>query len=92
MRPQNPSHAVRKNNGPILHKNACIVGLFTSAASLPRCRQGWENKAPALSLPLAAEHPALLLHRLLTHSGGNQHRCGAALHPPVSSAGDGAGR
>lgn len=53
MRTQNPSHAVRKNNGSILYKNAFIVGLFTSAAPLPCCSQGFGNKAPALSLPHA---------------------------------------
>lgn len=92
MRPQNPSHAVRKNNGPILHKNAFIVGLFTSAASLPRCRQGSGNKAPALSLPLAAEHPAPLLRRSLARVATSIGCRSSALHPAVSSAGDGAGR
>lgn len=58
MRTQNPSHAVRKNNGPILYKNAFIVGLFTSAAPWLCCCQGFGNKAPALSLPhvLSTQH------------------------------------
>lgn len=50
MTTQIPSHAVRKNNRPILYKNACIVGLFTSSVAWPCCCQSSGDKAPALSL------------------------------------------
>lgn len=65
MTTQIPSHAVRKNNRPILYKNACIVGLFTSSVAWPWCGQSSGDKAPALSLFLGAGQgdlfPLLLL-------------------------------
>lgn len=64
MRTQNPSHAVRKNNGSILYKNACIVGLFTSAVSWPCCRQELWRQSPSSEAALGAgqgDLPPLLL-------------------------------
>lgn len=81
MRTQNPSHAVRKNNGSILYKNACIVGLFTSAVSWPCCCQSSGDKAPALSLlPSAGQGdlpPLLLLPGWQQKLVSEQH-----IHPP----------
>lgn len=71
MRTQNPSHAVRKNNRPILYKNACIVGLFTSSVSWPCCCQSSGDKAPALSLFLGAGQGDLF-HLLLLPGGQKQ--------------------